>query len=94
MKKIIIIIAMLISPTISTAEEKKVNCDSALSKMKPACSLGNPLKKLKEFSARHKTIGQTLGVENKVKDPKTLKEFSKENKTIGQTIKNMKEKKK
>jgi hypothetical protein len=93
MKKIIVFLTILISPTFATAEEKKINCDSVLSKLKPSCSLGDPLKALKKFSSKHKTLGQTLGIKTDGKDIKSLKKFSKENKTIDQTIRNMKEKK-
>ena len=93
MKKIIIILGVLLLPALAIAEEKKVNCSTTLSKLKPKCNfIGSSVKSLKQFSSKHKTIGQTLGVEGGKK--KTLKEFSKENKTINQTLKNIEEKNK
>ena len=47
--------------------------------------------KMKEFSNKNKTVGQSLGISGENKK-KSLKEISKENKTIDQTFKNIKEK--
>ena len=49
------------------------------------------MNKMKEFSTKNKTVGQSLGIDSEGKK-KSLKEFSKENKTIDQTFKNIKEK--
>ena len=93
MKKIIIILGVLLLPALTIAEEKKVNCSTTLSKLKPECNfIGSGVKTLKQFSGKHKTVGQSLGIEGGEK--KTLKEFSKENKTINQTLKNIEEKNK
>ena len=82
-------------PNILIAEEKKKNCTTTIAKLKPSCNfMGSSVDSLKKFSSKHKTIGQTLGIESGTKKIKTLKKFSKENKTIDQTIKNIKEKKK
>ena len=64
MKKIIIILGVLLLPALAIAEEKKVNCSTTLSKLKPKCNfIGSSVKSLKQFSSKHKTIGQTLGIE-------------------------------
>ena len=92
MKKILII-SLFVVFNLSSNSTAETNCDSYISKLKPGCNfLGSGVKSLKNFSNKHKTIGQSLGVNSDNK--KTLKEFSKENKTIGQTLKNIKEKKK
>ena len=95
MKKLIIIIGILIMPSLTYAEEKKVNCESKLAKLKPSCNfIGTGVKGLKKFSSKHKTIGETLGMDPKdKKEPQTLKEFSKNHKTVGQTLKGLKDKK-
>ena len=71
-------------PSLTYAEEKKVNCESKLAKLKPSCNfIGTGVKGLKKFSSKHKTIGETLGMDPKdKKEPQTLKEFSKNHKVI------------
>ena len=75
-----------------------------LEKTNPKCSkilkgTGNAVtgffKGMKNFSSKHKTIGQTLniGQNKKEKETKSLKEFSKDHKTIKDTLKIIKEKK-
>ena len=70
MKKIFFIILFFSTTTILFAEEKKVKCNTALSKLKPSCNLiGNGVNKLKEFSAKNKTIDQSLrNIEGTVKE--------------------------
>lgn len=65
-------------------EEK---CNSALQKLKPACNIGKAFDGLKKFSEKHKTIDQSLGVNQKDKKKFNLKEFSKKHRTITDTIK-------
>jgi hypothetical protein len=90
MKKILIITSMVMtfifSPSYASNE-----CESALSKLKPSCNiLGTGIKKMKEFSSKNQTIGQSLGIEKNKdgskKNKKTLREISAEHKTINQTI--------
>jgi|TARA_B110000914_G_scaffold172720_1_gene153571 hypothetical protein len=85
MKKLIILITTLMISSVLNAEEKKPNCSKWTSKLKAEC---NFIGDMKEFSSKHKTIGQSIGLKNK-EEKKTLREFSKENKTIDQTIKNI-----
>ena len=89
-KIIIYIFTISIISTNVFSEEKKVNCNTDLSKLKPACNIiGSGFKKLKKFSGNHKTIGQSLGIK---KNNKSMKQFAKENKTIDQTYKNIRKK--
>jgi len=94
MKKIIILIGITLISSFLFAKEKKINCESTLAKLKPECNfIGSGVKNLKKFSSKHKTVGETLGIEKKEKSTKkTLREFSEENKTLGQTFKNIKKK--
>lgn len=92
MKKIIYIVIFSFISSSSFSNEKKINCESVLSKLKPNCNfVGSSVKQLKNFSSKHKTIGQTLGIK---KSSKTLKQITEENKTIDQTLRNIKEKSK
>ena len=93
MKIVFVLIGILILPSLSYAEEK-TNCKSALSKLKPSCNfIGKGVDGMTKFSAKNKTIGQSMGIEKKPKSKsKSLKEFSKENKYITDTIKNNKKK--
>jgi hypothetical protein len=73
--------------SLSYAEEK---CSGALAKLKPSCNaIGSGIKKMKDFSSKNRTIGQSLGMEPSKKDKnlKSLKEFSSEHSTIDKTIK-------
>ena len=89
MKKILLIL-FLFTININNIKSEEIKCDTALSKLKPKCNVvGKGMDKMKEFSKKNKTLGQTLGVK---KSDKSLKEFSKENKTLDQTFKNLKEK--
>jgi len=91
MKKIIILIGITLISSFLFAKEKKINCESTLAKLKPECNfIGSGVKNLKKFSSKHKTVGETLGIDKKEK--KTLREFSEENKTLGQTFRNIKKK--
>ena len=91
MKIVFVLIGILILPSLSYAEEK-TNCKSALSKLKPSCNfIGKGVDGMTKFSAKNKTIGQSMGIEKKPKS-KSLKEFTKENKYITDTIKNHKKK--
>ena len=94
MKKIILLITIILSPAMLNAQENKPNCETTIQKLKPSCNtIGTGFNKLKKFSERHKTVGQSLGIEKKeTKTLKTLKEFAEENKTIDQTLKNIKKK--
>ena len=68
-------------------------CEGLMAKLKKECNIvGKSMDKMKEFSEKNKTVGQSLGVKSDNKNKKSLKEFSKENKTIDQTFKNIKEK--
>ena len=69
-------------------------CLTALQKLKPKCNIvGKSVDKLKDFSKKHKTIDQTLGIK-KEKDKKkfSLKEFSQKHKTLDKTIESFKKK--
>ena len=78
MKKIIILIGITLISSFLFAKEKKINCESTLAKLKPECNfIGSGVKNLKKFSSKHKTVGETLGIDKKEK--KTLREFSEEN---------------
>ena len=70
MKKIFFIILFFSTTTILFAEEKKVKCNTALTKLKPSCNLiGNGVNKLKEFSAKNKTIDRSLrNIEGTIKE--------------------------
>ena len=78
--------------------EKKVGCETAIEKLKPSCNIGKAFNKLRSFSDKNKTIGQSLGnvgiLDNtKInKKPTTLKEFSEKHKTIDKTIKEIRKK--
>jgi len=90
MKKLLYIFVFFTISTLLFAEEKKTNCDTDIAKLKPSCNfIGSGITKLKNFSKKNKTIGQTLGIK---KNNKTLKEIANENKTIDQTYRNIKEK--
>ena len=68
----------------------KENCDGMMAKLKKECNIvGKSMDKMKEFSNKNKTIGQSLGISNKDGKKKSLKDISKENKTIDQTYKNI-----
>lgn len=61
MKKYLYIILISSISTIISAEEKKPNCDTALSKLKPSCNIiGTGVTKLKEFSSKNRTLDQSL----------------------------------
>jgi hypothetical protein len=47
--------------------DTKVNCQSALAKLKPSCNVvGDALKKMKKFSAENQTLGDTYkNIKNK-----------------------------
>ena len=85
----ILITSLIISAfafSLSYAEE----CTGVLAKLKPSCNaIGSGIKKMKDFSSKNQTIGQSLGMESSKKDKnlKTLKEFSAEHSTIDKTIK-------
>ena len=95
MTKILITTAIITFFTLPFAYADS-NCESALSKLKPSCNiLGTGVKKMKEFSSKNQTIGQSLGMEKKEgSKKKTLKEFSSEHKTINQTIEKLQNKEK
>jgi ribosomal protein S21 len=94
MKKIILSILLTCASVTLIAAEK--DCESALSKLKPACNVGKVFNEMKEFSKKNKTVNQSLentGVIKKVKPGEkrnTLKKLAEDNKTIDQTIRNMK----
>ena len=89
MKYILILTFFLISISSLSAKEK---CEGVLAKLRSDCNIvGKSMNKMKEFSTKNKTVGQSLGIDSEGKK-KSLKEFSKENKTIDQTFKNIKEK--
>tara|TARA_B100000780_G_C20732174_1_gene290906 strand:+ start:47 stop:322 length:276 start_codon:yes stop_codon:yes gene_type:complete len=91
MKYILTITILMTMTSVINANEKKPNCESTLSALKPSCNiLGSGLNKLKEFSSKHKTVGQTMGIKSREK--KTLKQITEENKTINQTLRNLKKK--
>ena len=88
--KYILILTFLFT-SISSLNAKE-NCEGVLAKLKSECNIvGKSMNKMKEFSTKNKTVGQSLGIDGEGKK-KSLKEFSKENKTIDQTFKNIKEK--
>lgn len=81
---------MISTLSVATANEK---CEGIMAKLKKECNIvGKSMDKMKEFSNKNKTVGQSLGIESEGINTKTLKEFSKENKTIDQTFKNIREK--
>ena len=95
MKKLFLILVMLMfSTSLINAEEAK--CETVKEKVNPACSkilkgagdkVGGVFGKLKKFSSKHQTIGQTLngGVIKEKKERKkkrTLREFSEDNQKI------------
>ena len=89
MKYLLIITFLLASISSLNAKEK---CEGVLAKLKSECNIvGKSMNKMKEFSNKNKTVGQSLGISSENKK-KSLKEISKENKTIDQTFKNIKEK--
>ena len=89
MKYLLIIIFLIGSVNSLYSKEK---CEGVLAKLKSECNiLGKSMNKMKEFSDKNKTVGQSLGIGGDRKK-KSLKEISKENKTIDQTYKNIKEK--
>ena len=89
MKKLIIIILAVLLPSLAIAEEKKVNCKSTLAKLKPDCNfIGSGVKSLKAFSSKHKTIEQSLGKSEEIKN---FKKISKEKLINNQAIKSIKE---
>ena len=84
----ILITSLMISVfafSLSYAEE----CTGVLAKLKPSCNaIGSGIKKMKDFSSKNQTIGQSLGMESSKKDKKKkLKEFSAEHSTIDKTFK-------
>ena len=90
--KYILIVLFIILASFNTANTKE-NCDGMMAKLKKECNIvGKSMKKMKEFSNKNKTIGQSLGINNEDGKKKSLKDISKENKTIDQTYKNIKEK--
>tara|TARA_S200000501_G_C20720682_1_gene698346 strand:- start:538 stop:825 length:288 start_codon:yes stop_codon:yes gene_type:complete len=90
--KYILIVLFIILASFNTANTKE-NCDGMMAKLKKECNIvGKSMDKMKEFSNKNKTIGQSLGISNKDGKKKSLKDISKENKTIDQTYKNIKEK--
>ena len=90
--KYILIVLFVILASFNTANTKE-NCDGMMAKLKKECNIvGKSMDKMKEFSNKNKTIGQSLGISNKDGKKKSLKDISKENKTIDQTYKNIKEK--
>ena len=90
--KYILIVLFIILASFNTANTKE-NCDGMMAKLKKECNIvGKSMDKMKEFSNKNKTIGQSLGISNKDGKKKSVKDISKENKTIDQTYKNIKEK--
>ena len=89
MKYILILTFLLASVNSLNAKEE---CEGLLAKLKSECNIvGKSMDKMKEFSNKNKTVGQSLGISGENKK-KSLKEISKENKTIDQTFRNIKEK--
>ena len=87
-----ILTAIIFITSYSTAHTQD-KCEGVLAKLKSECNIvGKSMDKMKEFSNKNKTIGQSLGISNKDGKKKSLKDISKENKTIDQTYKNIKEK--
>ena len=95
MKKLYLIsVILMFSTSLVNAEE--VKCETIMENVNPACSkllkgagdkVGGVFGKLKKFSSKHQTIGQTLngGVIKEKKEKKkrrTLKEFSEDNQKI------------
>ena len=90
--KYILVVLFIILASFNTANTKE-NCDGMMAKLKKECNIvGKSMDKMKEFSNKNKTIGQSLGISDKDGKKKSLKDISKENKTIDQTYKNIKEK--
>ncbi len=90
--KYILIVTFFILTTVNVANTKE-KCEGVMAKLKKECNiLGQSMDKMKKFSDKNKTIGQSLGISNEGDKKKSLREFSDENKTIGQTYKNIKEK--
>ena len=88
MKIIYTITVMIFFSSLVFAENKEIDCNSSLNKLKPKCNfIGKGFKSMKKFSSENQTIGQSLGIKKK-----SLKEISEENKTIDQTFRNIKEK--
>ena len=95
MRKILVTIFIL-TFNISSVNAEEAKCDTVREKANPACSkilkgagnkVGGVFGKLKEFSSKHQTIGQTLngGVIKEKKERKkkrTLREFSEDNQKI------------
>ena len=95
MKKLYLISVILMFST-SMVNAEEVKCETIKEKVNPACSkilkgagdkVGGVFGKLKKFSSKHQTIGQTLngGVTKEKKEKKkrrTLKEFSADNQKI------------
>ena len=91
MKHLLIVIYLMIATLNAAYADEK--CKGIVAKLKKECNIvGKSMDKMKEFSDKNKTIGQSLGISDKDSKKKSLKEFSKENKTIDQTYKNIKEK--
>ena len=91
MKHLLIVIYLIIATFNAAYADDK--CKGIMAKLKKECNIvGKSMDKMKEFSDKNKTIGQSLGISDKDSKKKSLKEFSKENKTIDQTYKNIKEK--
>jgi len=91
MKYILIIIFLTIT-SLSSALAKD-DCKGVLAKLKSECNVvGKSMKKMKDFSSKNKTIGQSLGISKEGEKKKSMREISKENKTIDQTFRNIKEK--
>jgi NADPH-dependent curcumin reductase CurA len=100
MKKLYMV-ALLLMLNITSLKAEEIKCETTAEKVNPACSkilkgVGSKVSGifggLKKFSAKHKTIGQTVGIEKKEKSF-NLKEFSKKNKTVNDTINNVNKKK-
>jgi DICT domain-containing protein len=85
--KTIYIILLTLTFVVSQTFAEEVKCNTSLQKLKPACNIGKVFDGLKKFSAKHKTIDQSLGVNQKDKNKFNLKEFSKKHRTITDTIK-------
>ena len=98
MKKLFLIpVILMFSTSLINAEEAK--CETVKENVNPACSkilkgagnkVGGVFGKLKEFSSKHQTIGQSLKGAGLIKEKekgekkkrRTLKEFSEDNQKI------------
>ena len=84
--KTIYIILLTLTFVVSQTFAEEVKCNTSLQKLKPTCNIGKAFDGLKKFSSKHKTIEQSLGLDQKEKKKFNLKEFSKKHRTIKDTI--------